>query len=344
MKITDKIEEPGDFMELTDGIIERIRYQRLIADPRNSADRESNAGLQRAHVLIHRLDTRQIYKAVGYALLESTMMARRFKAITRRVRAVKNWKDSKAILKASREMKEDDEDSDIEDNSYSTPPPPPPDRSGSVSESDGDSGLKLDYKMIQDEWRREFYRIMCQQTEYTPQDDDEEDVRDILEVELMSLSYGMERGHPIRNVMFFKREQLNKSYKVEIDQITTLHSESKFREIVFRIYIKNKEHEQYGKMAFKLFMKQKELVEWKDKMEDNSLRLSPKTQKSPPVTKMRKNVMDKAKMKRNLETAFAEVPGTHATQTIDVNMDPLVPIKDSAAKPRQKRQKLDPEH
>merc|ERR1712129_198664 len=105
---------------------------------------------------------------------------------------------------------------------------------------------------------------------------------------LMSLSYGMETCHPIHNVHFYKQSDLTKSYTADLEQITFMQDEARFREVIFRVFIKNKLWADECKKAVKVFCVEKGIIIEEETKDDGvsptkiSCGMSPKIIKSPP--------------------------------------------------------------
>merc|ERR1719445_871513 len=247
-KITDKIEEAADFMELTDAIIQRIKWRKL-SDATNEIEKKRNDDMRKAKALIHRMDTRNLYKCVAYLLLDSNTVAMHGQKLKSAV---------SSVSEIGVENKDPNTNEIVASNI-------------TISE-------KIEYHGIEMEWKKEIFAILQQQTnDFEAFDDKKQEEKpckadDILCCQLMSLSYGMETKHPIHNVRFYNPNNLNACHRVELDQITFMNDESRFREVIFRVFVKNKACA-------------KELKAIKKTEVDRSLHLSPKTIKTPPRQK-----------------------------------------------------------
>ena len=222
-KITDKIESPQQFMELTDNIISRIQWTKIT---KNNDNTEIMNNLEKAQKLIHRIQTRDLYKCVGYLLL-----------------------DPQIVIKHQHEMKEDHHYHSLNTNT------------------------KINCHLIEKKWKLEIFQILKKQETRMELDD--------ILCQLNSLSYGKESSHPIHSVYFYNARTPNKANTVDSSQISHMVEPSRFREVIFRCFVKDKKWKNEGENAFKEFCAKKELVPKNQIEKQISLGLSPKTQRSP---------------------------------------------------------------
>ena len=249
-KITDKIDNAADFIELTDNLISRIQW--------TSTD-TNDEGLRKAKQLIHRIQTRNLYKCCGYVLLHHQVVGNHFLNLLRN---------------NNNEIDDDYKIANV-------------------------SNMKINYHLLEKQWKKEILNILKRHC-------DIED--DGILCQLMSLSYGMEVRHPIHRVYFYNSKSPKSSHSnIDANQISMLHDASRFREIIFRVYVKDKLYAQSLEKAFKTFCAEKELIN--DQNESFSLGLSPKTTPPRSHTRKDKRMIDTTpeslrNMKRNLEHEF----------------------------------------
>eukprot|EP01084_Bolivina_argentea_P242171 406346_1 len=153
---------------------------------------------------------------------------------------------------------------------------------------------KINYHFIENQWKKEIFEILKRQNDVQEMKMECDDII----CQLMSISYGSEKGHPLQDVFFYNNKTPNTAKLIDMDQITTLHDPSKFREIIFRVYVKQKKWKKQVLNATNTFCQNKKMI--CEKQELSRAGLSPKTIKSPPCVRNAK----KSRTKRNLDQAF----------------------------------------
>mmetsp|Transcript_11967 Transcript_11967/g.18056 ORF Transcript_11967/g.18056 Transcript_11967/m.18056 type:complete len:513 (-) Transcript_11967:50-1588(-) len=235
-QITAKLEKAEDYLELTDGILHRIQYAKI------GNNEPSDVELEKAKKLIVRLHKRDLYKCIGYVLLDASVVAQHFLRIL-----------------------EHDASDDVDQKCAVSPKTPRAQRR-----------TKIDYKLIQKKWAADFYDCLRRET------DDFKEFgfkleRDEVMCQVMSLSYGMEQTHPIENVYFYNSKTPNIASPAALHQITQIYDQQRFKEVIFRMYVKDKRYVEQCQRTFKIFCDAKKLVSHDQNNESISLGLSPKT-------------------------------------------------------------------
>lgn len=131
----------------------------------------------------------------------------------------------------------------------------------------------IKYKKICNEWLDEIYNIILDNNTNTNINKNE------IIVELMSLGYGMETKNPVENTLIYNSKQPNKINKLKLDQITILQS-GNFKEIIFRVFVKNIKHKNVISKAVIEFVNLKKIVKGIRNIDYLSEHLSPQTKRN----------------------------------------------------------------
>ena len=115
---------------------------------------------------------------------------------------------------------------------------------------------KIHYQTIRQNWLNEIYNI------YKEKYKNNENLckKDDIIVQLMSLGYGMESRNPLEQALVYNSQKPLNVKKITLDQITKLQS-GDYKEIIFRVFVKNETFKKHVGLSVQEFVKNKQLID-----------------------------------------------------------------------------------